>query len=85
MNADIGRSGWRRFRVQVKQWWEELTDDEAELIDDVYNRLVGLLQVKYGYARETAEEKIARRLQDYTSKARNQRKKARQAFMSDEN
>ena len=62
MNRDIFEGKWKEMRGQVKEWWGELTDDELEQTGGKADQLVGLLQQKYGYTRERAEEEFNRRL-----------------------
>ena len=64
MNRDIFEGKWKEMRGQVKEWWGELTDDELEQTGGKADQLVGLLQQKYGYSRERAEEEFNRRLAD---------------------
>lgn len=65
VNADILQGKWKQIRGHVKEWWGELTDDELDEIDGRMDALVGLLQERYGCARETAEKEIDRRLKEY--------------------
>ena len=62
MNADILKGKWKQLRGQVKQWWGDLTDDDLDSIEGSMDKLVGVLQERYGYAKEKAEEEINRRL-----------------------
>ena len=64
MNADILEGKWKQMRGQVKEWWGELTDDDLDRAEGKADRLVGLLQEKYGYSREKAEEEFNRRLKE---------------------
>ena len=61
MNKDIFEGKWKEMRGQVKEWWGKLTDDDLETVAGKYDQLLGLLQQKYGYTREAAEEEIERR------------------------
>ncbi len=64
MNRDIFEGKWKEMRGQVKVWWGELTDDELEKTGGKSEQLVGLLQQKYGYTQEYAENELERRLKD---------------------
>jgi uncharacterized protein YjbJ (UPF0337 family) len=64
MNKDVFEGKWKEMRGQIKEWWGELTDDELEQAAGREEQLVGLLQQKYGYTRERAEEEFERRLKD---------------------
>ena len=65
MNQDILAGQWQQIRGQVRQWWGKLTDKDVERIAGQQDKLVSLLQEKYGYTRERAEEEINRRLREF--------------------
>jgi len=50
------------MRGQVREWWGKLTDDELEQAGGKADQLIALLQQKYGYSREQAEQEFDRRL-----------------------
>jgi uncharacterized protein YjbJ (UPF0337 family) len=52
------------MRGQVKEWWGRLTDDELEQAGGNSEQIIGLIQQKYGYTREHAEEELNRRVKD---------------------
>jgi len=64
MNKDIFEGKWKEMRGQIKEWWGELTDDELEQAAGNAEKIVGLLQQKYGYTRERAEEEFNRRIKE---------------------
>jgi uncharacterized protein YjbJ (UPF0337 family) len=68
MNQDILAGKWKRIRGELKTWWGNLTDDDVERIGGQKDKLIGLLQERYGYTREQAEQEIERRLQEYGDK-----------------
>jgi uncharacterized protein YjbJ (UPF0337 family) len=68
MNQDILAGKWKRIRGELKTWWGNLTDDDVERIGGQKDKLIGLLQERYGYTREQAEQEIERRLQEYGGK-----------------
>ncbi len=55
MNLEIVAGKWKQFRGKLKSRWGELTDDELESIQGDLEQLAGLLQTRYGYAKERAE------------------------------
>jgi uncharacterized protein YjbJ (UPF0337 family) len=65
MNKDVFEGKWKQMRGQAKDWWGKLTDDDLERVGGKYDKFVGLLQEKYGYTRERAEEEINRRTAEY--------------------
>lgn len=64
MNKDIFEGKWLEMRGQVKEWWGQLTDDELEKTGGKTEQIVGLLQQRYGYSRERAEEELERRVHE---------------------
>jgi uncharacterized protein YjbJ (UPF0337 family) len=58
MNKDILEGNWKQIRGRVKEMWGRLTDDELDQIEGRSDRLAGMLQLKYGYTRQEAEESI---------------------------
>ena len=57
-NSDILAGKWKQLRGKVKEKWGRLTDDELDRIDGNADQLAGLLQERYGYAKEEAEREI---------------------------
>ena len=68
INRDILAGKWKQMRGEIKTWWGKLTDDDFERIGGQKDKLVGLIQERYGYTREQAEQEIERRLQEYGDK-----------------
>ncbi|MBI2218454.1 MAG: CsbD family protein [Candidatus Rokubacteria bacterium] len=62
MNQDVFAGRWKQLRGQAKEWWGQVTDDELDQIEGQRDKLAGLLQVKYGYTKEQAEQEIDRRI-----------------------
>jgi uncharacterized protein YjbJ (UPF0337 family) len=56
------------MRSQVKGWWGKPTDDVREKVSGQFDKLISLLQEKYGYTREAAEEEFNRRIKDVEKK-----------------
>jgi uncharacterized protein YjbJ (UPF0337 family) len=73
MDNDMNRSGsrdilegnWKQLRGQLKDWWGKLTDDDLERIEGKRDKLIGVLQERYGYAKLDAEREIDRRFSEY--------------------
>ena len=64
MNKDIFEGKWKEMRGQIKEWWGKLTDDDLEQAAGNAEQIVGLLQQKYGYTRQRAEEEFNRRIKE---------------------
>jgi len=61
MNNNILEGKWKQVRGQAKAWWGKITDDDLEKVGGQYDKLIGLLQVKYGYTQLQAEEEYKKR------------------------
>ena len=55
---DIFKGVWKQVRGEAKSKWGELTDDEIDQVAGERDKLLGLLQEKYGYAKAKAEKEI---------------------------
>jgi hyperosmotically inducible protein len=60
MNQDILEGKWKQLRGRVKEMWGKLTDDDLDKIDGHRDRLTGVIQAKYGYARDRVNAEIDR-------------------------
>jgi uncharacterized protein YjbJ (UPF0337 family) len=56
MNENIVEGQWKMIRGEVKKQWGKLTDDELDQAEGNRDKLVGLLQKKYGYTQEKAQQ-----------------------------
>jgi uncharacterized protein YjbJ (UPF0337 family) len=65
MNEDILSGNWKQMRGKLRTWWGKLSDDDFEWISGQKDRLIGLIQEKYGCTRDQAEEDVDRRFGDY--------------------
>jgi uncharacterized protein YjbJ (UPF0337 family) len=65
MNTDIFEGRWRQMRGDLRSWWGKLTDDDLEKIAGRKDRLIGVLQEKYGYTRDAAQQEVDRRFREY--------------------
>jgi uncharacterized protein YjbJ (UPF0337 family) len=55
MNEDILKGKWREIKGRVKEQWGNLTDNDLGQIEGKSEKLLGLLQKKYGYIRDKTE------------------------------
>lgn len=65
MNKDILQGKRRELKGLVKEQWGKLTDDDLDRIEGHAGRLVGVLQQRYGYAKEKAEQEYKRIMQEW--------------------
>jgi uncharacterized protein YjbJ (UPF0337 family) len=61
MNQNVFEGKWKQMRGNAKVWWGKLTDDDLEKVGGNLDKLIGLLQEKYGYTQQQAEEEIKMR------------------------
>lgn len=52
----VNNKNWESLKEKVKEKWDKLSHDEIDSLKDNFEDLVGLLEKKYGYAKERAEE-----------------------------
>ena len=62
---DILAGDWKQMHGQMKEWWGNLTDDDLTKIDGKRENLVGVLQTRYGYAKDKAETEVNTRLAEW--------------------
>jgi uncharacterized protein YjbJ (UPF0337 family) len=55
MNEDVLKGKWREIKGRVNEKWGKLTDNDLGEIEGKGEKLLGLLQKKYGYIRDKAE------------------------------
>ena len=58
MNWDQIQGDWKQMTGQVKEKWGKLTDSDLTVIAGKRDQLAGLLQQRYGYAKEKAEKEL---------------------------
>ena len=49
---------WREHEGPVREHWAALTDDEFDAIDGDRDRLLGMLEDRYGVSRDEAERDL---------------------------
>lgn len=55
MNEDILKGKWREIRGRVKENWGKIIDNSIVETEGKGEKLLGLLQKRYGYIREKSE------------------------------
>ena len=58
MNWDRIEGNWKEIKGKAKQQWGKLTDDELDVAAGRREELEGLLQNRYGYAKDKARTEI---------------------------
>jgi len=58
MNWDQVQGNWKQMTGQIKEKWGKLTDNDLTTTAGKRDQLAGILQQRYGYAKEVAEEEL---------------------------
>ena len=58
MNWDRIAGNWKQFKGNVKERWGKLTDDELTIANGKREQIAGLIQEKYGLAKDEVEKEI---------------------------
>jgi uncharacterized protein YjbJ (UPF0337 family) len=58
MNWDQVEGTWKQMAGKVKENWGKLTDDDLTTISGKRDQLSGILQKRYGLAKEQAEKEL---------------------------
>ena len=64
MNKNVFEGKWKQVSGQAKEWWGKLTRDNRKRAGGKATQFIGLLQQKYGYSREKAEQEFEQRLRE---------------------
>ena len=58
MDTNILEGKWHQLKGSAKAQWGKLTNDELDQIEGNAERLVGLVQERYGYQKQQAEAEV---------------------------
>jgi len=58
MNSDIMEGKWKQMKGAVQAKWGSISDDEFAQIEGNRERLVGLLQEKYGRNKDQLRQEV---------------------------
>ncbi|BAQ67547.1 CsbD family protein [Rhodovulum sulfidophilum] len=58
MNTDIFQGKWKQIKGRAREAWGALTDDDLDKAEGDREQLVGVIQERYGKAREDAEREV---------------------------
>ncbi len=58
MTWDMIAGNWKQAKGYIKEKWGKLTDDDLLMISGKRDQLLGLLQERYGFSIEKAEQEI---------------------------
>ena len=55
MNWDQLKGQWKQSKGKIREKWGKLTDDDFEMIAGQRDQLIGVIQERYGIAKEEAQ------------------------------
>jgi len=58
MNQDTFEGNWKQLKGKAKEQWGKLTDDDLDVITGKRDQLAGMVQERYGMAKEAVEKQI---------------------------
>ena len=58
MNKDILKGKWTQVKGDIRGWWTDITDDDVQRIQGDTEKFIGVLQQRYSYGREKAEQEL---------------------------
>lgn len=58
MNVERFQGQWLQIRGDIEKTFGKLTKDDLDVINGQYDKLVGVLENKYGLAKEEIEKKV---------------------------
>ena len=58
MNWDRVEGDWKQFKGKVQQQWGKLTNDDIDVIEGNRTELLGVIQKRYGLAKDEAERQV---------------------------
>lgn len=64
MNKDIFEGKWKQVKGEAQKQWGDLTNDDIDTINGQKEKLVGVIQERYGKSKEEAEDEVARFCKD---------------------
>lgn len=56
MNTTSIAGNWTQLKGKIKEKWGKLTDDDLKVIEGKEDQLSGILEKRYGYAKEQAKK-----------------------------
>ena len=56
MNSNTIAGEWKQLKGKIKEKWGDLTDDDLKVVEGQQDQLAGILEKRYGYARDAAKK-----------------------------
>lgn len=58
MNWDVIQGKWKQLKGDTQSFWGRLTDDDVDRAAGDREKLVGIVQERYGLAKDDAERQV---------------------------
>ncbi|APX23969.1 MAG: CsbD family protein [Rhodobacteraceae bacterium] len=58
MNWDVIQGKWKQLKGDTQSYWGKLTDDDVDRAAGDREKLVGIVQERYGLAKDDAERQV---------------------------
>jgi uncharacterized protein YjbJ (UPF0337 family) len=55
MNSDVLQGKWKQLRGSIKETFGKLTDDDLTQAEGSADKMLGVLQERYGYTKDEAQ------------------------------
>ena len=62
MNWEQIKGNWNQMKGEVRSTWGELTDDDLLKVAGDKDKLIGIIQQRYGISKEEAERQVKKAL-----------------------
>lgn len=70
MNRNIWQGKYRQIRGEVKREWGKFTNNDRHRLEGEVDRVLGMVQQRYGYTRERAADEIEHYVGRYGKRAK---------------
>jgi uncharacterized protein YjbJ (UPF0337 family) len=70
MNMNAAIRDWNQVRGIAQEHWDKFTQEDLDKIEGMRDELVGLIQERYGYAKQRAEQELDQFFSTYDTKIR---------------
>jgi uncharacterized protein YjbJ (UPF0337 family) len=65
MDTNLLKGKWNQIKGDIKMKWADLTDNDLTRVEGSEDKLVGLLQEKYGYSKDKAKQEVQKFMNRY--------------------
>ncbi|MGE5086624.1 MAG: CsbD family protein [Bacillota bacterium] len=70
MNKDVLQGKWKEIKGDLRKAWGKITDDEFEKTKGDATTIAGIVQQRYGMAKEEASRKVSSIFEKYADTAK---------------